>query len=63
MLLKKYNFINAIKSILINDSIINKSIIRKDKKTKSLLDIVDKEKLNTNFKWIDEKTFKLYLKK
>ena len=59
----QYNFINVIKNILINDSIINTSIIRKDIKTKTLLYIIDKEKLNTNFKWIEEKTFKLYLKK
>lgn len=31
----QYNFINVIKNILINDSIINTSIIRKDIKTKS----------------------------
>ena len=59
----QYNFINVIKNILINDNIINTSIIRKDIKTKTLLYIIDKEKLNTNFKWIEEKTFKLYLKK
>ena len=38
----QYNFINVIKNILINDSIINTSIIRKDIKTKTLLYIIDK---------------------
>ena len=59
----QYNFINVITNILINDSIINSSIIRKDIKTKTLLYIIDKDKLNSYFKWIDEKIFKLYLKK
>ena len=59
----QYNFVNSMNNILINDSIINSQIKRKDFKTKSLIMIVEKEKLNENFKWISYDKFKSYLKK
>ena len=59
----QYNFVNAMKNILINDSIINSRIKRKDFKTKSLIMIIEKEKINEHFKWVTYEQFKLYLKK
>ena len=51
------------KNILINDSIINSRIKRKDFKIKSLIMIIEKEKINEHFKWVTYEQFKLYLKK
>ena len=55
--------VNSLKDILINDAFKNTDIVRKDYKAKSLLLLIDKEKLNNNFKWIEYNTFKSFLKK
>ena len=55
------NFINSLNNIFINDTINNNTTIRHDYVTKSMILLIEKEKLNKKFKWIQYETFKLYL--
>ena len=59
----KLTFINALKNIFINDIIKNDTVKRYDFITKSLINLIEKEDLLNNIKWIDYDTFKFYLKK
>ena len=57
----QYNFINSLNNVFVNDAINNNNIIRHDYSTKSLLLLIEKEKINEEFKWITFEKFKYYL--
>ena len=57
----KYNFIYAIQNIIFNDSIKLSNICRFDYKTKALILLIEKEKLNDACKWIKYDNFIDYI--
>jgi len=59
----KHNFIKCIENIIYHDSIKNNDVIRHDYKTKGLLVIIEKEKINKDPKWINYETFQTYFDK
>lgn len=50
------------KNIFLNDYIKNSEIKRYDWKDRSIISLIEKEKLNDEFKWISYDIFKYYLK-
>ena len=59
----KHNFIKCIENIIYHDIIKNNDVIRHDYKTKGLLLIIEKEKINKDPKWFNYETFQNYFDK
>ena len=56
------DFVKCISKILYIDSLENKTVKRKDYKTKALLKLIKDENLNSNLKWVSFEGFCKYLK-
>jgi hypothetical protein len=56
------DFVKCISKILYIDSFENKTVKRKDYKTKALLKLIKDENLNSNLKWVSFEGFCKYLK-
>lgn len=56
------SFIRSLNNIFINDAINNDNIIRYDYKSQSIINLIENENLNNDYKWIYYDTFKKYLK-
>ena len=57
----EYNFINTLNNVLISNHINNSNIIRKDFKSRSLINLIKNESINQKFQWLDNSLFKQYL--
>ena len=55
------DFVKCISKILYIDSLENKTVKRKDYKTKALLKLIKDENLNSNLKWVSFEGFCKYL--